>query len=65
MPNSEPEPVHTLGILTRKEAALLYNVLCDNAREWNTNLIKQLRAQVSDTDAYNARVYLTTGRWDG
>jgi hypothetical protein len=44
--------------MTHKEAALLYVVLCDNARTWNAELCDQLRVFVTDTDAFNARLEL-------
>jgi hypothetical protein len=45
--------------MTHKESAYLYNLLCDNARDWNAYLRKQLSQQVGQTEAFNARVEMS------
>lgn len=56
---NEPAPRHLR--MTHKEAAYLLNLLVDNARQWNAGLRQQLSAQVTDTEAFNARVEMTPG----
>lgn len=43
-------------------AALLYLLLCDNARAWNADLRNQLRQVVTPTEVYNAADDQRNGR---
>jgi hypothetical protein len=45
--------------IKRDEAALLLNLLSDNARLWNAGLRKRLDNFVTPTEAYLARVMLS------
>lgn len=63
MPEHDQSPPPISLMLDRKEAALLLNLLCDNARAWNGRIIRQLAQVVTSTDAFNAKRELQ-GRTD-
>lgn len=48
--------VHLL--MTREQAAMLQNLLCDNARTWNAPLRTVLAQSLSATELHNAQAKL-------
>lgn len=52
-------PTHNIHLLlTREQAAMLQNLLCDNARTWNGPIRAVLAQQVSATELHNAQAKL-------
>jgi len=60
--DSRSAPASRRLVMTAMESALLLNLLSDNARAWNAPLRAQLRAVVSDTEAFNAGVAIKEGK---
>ena len=48
--------------MSPEQSALLYNLLCDNARTWNAPLRLQLGQVVTGTEAHNAKVAMKEGK---